>query len=53
MDGYLEYHKTICSSTECPSKKSIEKNNKLKTIWTDEEDTGIIIRFYYLIEKIF
>lgn len=29
MDGYLEYHKTLCTSADCPSRKSAEKTKKL------------------------
>lgn len=32
MDGYIEYHKTICIRPECPSRRGIEKTKKLALI---------------------
>lgn len=29
IDGYVEYHKTLCPKLDCPSRKSIEKTKKL------------------------
>ena len=50
MDGFVEYHCTICAKPDCPAKKKFVKNSKFTKAFKYDTDPEII-KITYLIEN--
>ena len=51
MDGYIEYHKTICAKNDCPSKKVISGGSSRLFKSIKDENNQEVIRILLLIES--
>lgn len=43
MDGFLDYHRTLCNKDECPSKRRIMKNTKFTKQLRAEKESETLI----------